>query len=518
MAQLIVKSSSFNDIIITGPNFTGSGNLIMTGSLRLTGSLNISSLTNPSSTVSTLLIISSSGQVFSTASTAYLAKPTGSNGTIQFNNSGQFGAVSGIEINLTPDGRGGYNPSLVLGPSNLSNGYFSVAQGSQNTASGIYAHAEGQNTEAIGNSSHTEGSFTKTYGDYSHAEGDHTETHINAGYSHASGRYTVTSASYQIATGQFNKHNNTSDYFVIGVGSFGGRADGFGINNTRTYISNSIYLPNISNLTAQNNLITYDASTGQLWYTSTSSIKVVSSSYALTASYVAGSTSPGGSNGSIQYNSGSIFTGSSILVLDENNNFLFNGGTMGGYPDNSNNGNYGITLIGAGLTGNVYSPSLSEGDVIVGKYNTPIDTVTNSIYPSFTVGNGDVSNGTANAIEVGLDTLFTPYINLPQLSYNAVPSSIVSYGNGGQLGYTTYQYPHGTPNSIQFNNNGIFGEVSGFNYVGGELQRTGSFTITEALKLRPSNPLPTGQLGSLATSGSKLWFHNGSTWKEVSLL
>lgn len=38
------------------------------------------------------------------------------------------------------------------------------------------------------------------------------------------------------------------------------------------------------------------------------------------------------------------------------------------------------------------------------------------------------------------------------------------------------------------------------------------------MQLSPLDPLPSGQLGSIAVSGSSLWFHNGSTWKEVNLL
>jgi hypothetical protein len=47
---------------------------------------------------------------------------------------------------------------------------------------------------------------------------------------------------------------------------------------------------------------------------------------------------------------------------------------------------------------------------------------------------------------------------------------------------------------------------------------TGSATVgfREALRLDAQDPLPTGDLGMLAVSGSALYFHNGSTWAAIS--
>jgi hypothetical protein len=52
----------------------------------------------------------------------------------------------------------------------------------------------------------------------------------------------------------------------------------------------------------------------------------------------------------------------------------------------------------------------------------------------------------------------------------------------------------------------------------GSASITGSVNITSVLNLAPSNPLPTGTTGSLATSGSSLYFHDGTNWRQVSLL
>ena len=40
-------------------------------------------------------------------------------------------------------------------------------------------------------------------------------------------------------------------------------------------------------------------------------------------------------------------------------------------------------------------------------------------------------------------------------------------------------------------------------------------TINNALQIIPSNPLPTGSLGTLAVSGSSLYFYNGSSWQLI---
>jgi hypothetical protein len=45
----------------------------------------------------------------------------------------------------------------------------------------------------------------------------------------------------------------------------------------------------------------------------------------------------------------------------------------------------------------------------------------------------------------------------------------------------------------------------------------GATTIATTLNLKPQNPLPTGTLGTMAVSGSSLYFHNGTSWKAVLL-
>lgn len=201
---------------------------------------------------------------------------------IQFNNSSTGTAVFDADNSFTfnynrlslQQGQAVYNTfatgwySHAQGGSSIAEGSGSHSEGSSN-ARGDYSHAEGQGTYSNGTFSHSEGLETNAKGACSHAEGNATIASGSA--SHAEGYQTVAHADYQHATGRFNKLNNTSDYFVIGVGDSFTRADGFGVNGSRMYASNSIYFPNLTN-TAQTNVVTYNSTTGQLFFTASNAI------------------------------------------------------------------------------------------------------------------------------------------------------------------------------------------------------------------------------------------------------
>lgn len=145
--------------------------------------------------------------------------------------------------------------------------------------------SQGLNTAANGNYSHAEGSNTEAKGNYSHAEGELTIA-IGKG-SHASGYGTVAFSDYQTVLGQYNTDKNNTDCFVVGIGQHGTRKDGFGINPTRTYVSTSLVLPN---LTKDSNIeiLTYNTSTKQVHYGLLSELYIGSTDYAtqaLTSSY-----------------------------------------------------------------------------------------------------------------------------------------------------------------------------------------------------------------------------------------
>jgi len=60
-------------------------------------------------------------------------------------------------------------------------------------------------------------------------------------------------------------------------------------------------------------------------------------------------------------------------------------------------------------------------------------------------------------------------------------------------------------------------DLKGNYSITGSLQVTGSTSVTNLLNLAPIHPLPAGNVGDLAVSGSDLYFYNGS-WSQVSLI
>ena len=87
--------------------------------------------------------------------------------------------------------------------------------------------AEGRNVKASGFASHAEGVGTSAIGAYSHAEGHSTKA--KAAYSHAGGYQTVADNSYMTAIGKYNTENS-GKAFVVGVGDFLNRRDGFTVD------------------------------------------------------------------------------------------------------------------------------------------------------------------------------------------------------------------------------------------------------------------------------------------------
>lgn len=92
---------------------------------------------------------------------------------------------------------------------------------------GEYSIAEGKSVTASGFASHAEGLGTKAIGAYSHAEGAHTKA--KGAYSHAGGYQTVADNSHMTVVGTYNTENS-GKAFVVGVGDFINRRDGFTVD------------------------------------------------------------------------------------------------------------------------------------------------------------------------------------------------------------------------------------------------------------------------------------------------
>ena len=128
------------------------------------------------------------------------------------------------------------NNTTVLGLNSHAEGRYTIAagdfahaEGNRTQALNDYSHAEGRLTVASRWQSHAEGNRTHAGGISSHAEGDRTVT-LGEG-SHAEGYQTIASGSYQHVSGQYNQHNNTGSYFVVGIGlDDNTRKDGFTVD------------------------------------------------------------------------------------------------------------------------------------------------------------------------------------------------------------------------------------------------------------------------------------------------
>ena len=180
--------------------------------------------------------------------------------------------ASAINAGILPIARGGLgnNSGYVRSGQKAGTtiGNYATAEGNNTVSSNWATHAEGVGCQATGHSSHAEGNNTKAEGDCSHAEGAgcqaanqkchaegedsvasghtthaegfhtsasgmygaHSEGYYTAAsgsYSHAEGMYTVSNTAASHAGGKYNKEMTTSDAFVIGNGSAGGRSNAF---------------------------------------------------------------------------------------------------------------------------------------------------------------------------------------------------------------------------------------------------------------------------------------------------
>jgi hypothetical protein len=250
----------------------------------------------------------------------------------------------------------------------------SHAEGGGNTIHGESAHAEGQGTtvgysgnDVFGDYSHTEGNGTQTYGVNSHAEGYQTTAGATTAYfwgeashaegantialgrgshaegrgsiaygacTHAGGLYTIASGSVspvanfssvdftQTAYGKYNKRDNTTSLFVVGDGTGDSdalRHDILRVESGSVQVTGSLIATGITGsisgtvgglpfLVAGNNVTASYNGSGQ-WTISANASG-------------GGSTSPGGLDQQIQFNSGSTFSGSSNLTYNYTTNTL----------------------------------------------------------------------------------------------------------------------------------------------------------------------------------------------------
>lgn len=180
-------------------------------------------------------------------------------------------------------------------------GIFSHAEGRFTTASGFYSHTEGFSSEAQGSGSHAEGYQTLALGEYSHAEGYFT-TALGTG-SHAEGYFTSASGNYQLVVGQYNVTSTSQSAFIVGDGIDNSNrhnilfasASWFEVSASNVFLQG---LPTSSEL----NVLVYNTSSGQVYYTASNAIG-------------GGGGNPAPPTNSIQFNDDGVFGGSEIFTF-----------------------------------------------------------------------------------------------------------------------------------------------------------------------------------------------------------
>lgn len=382
---------------------------------------------------------------------------------------------------------------------NNTNGSNSHAEGEGTTASGPYSHAEGKGSTASGEYSHTEGNTNAASGKWSHAEGEQTSaqgsgshaegerTTATGNFSHAGGLYTIAYNDHQTVFGRYNTANNSTDYFVIGDGlNAGNRSNALGVNATRTYISNSLLLPDIITSSNENVVLTFNTSSKTVYYTASSAL------------FAPGSGLPGAPEQSIQFNSASIFKG------DDNFKFIY---TLKAFQ-------HGTASVAVGTGSHaIGSGSIASGSyqTVVGQFNKQGNTT-----DLFVVGNG-ISTARADAFGVSTTgTYISSSFYLPSLT-NTAQTFVLTYDTASkQVYYLTGSTfagagvtPGGFDKNIQFNKSNAFSGSNNFifDYNINKTLLTGSMIISSSgndqLKIigsGSSSPL----VGTYGTQGNLL--------------
>ena len=143
------------------------------------------------------------------------------------------------------------------------------------------------------------------------------------------------------------------------------------------------------------------------------------------------------------------------------------------------------------------------------------NSIASGLYSTALGGNGQaLGDGSTtvgfSSVAIGRDSFAQGNGTIASSSYQAAlglwntqgnTKDLVVIGNGNPAPGGRSDLAHFTTSSL---------EIEGFisaSYV----------NVSQTLDITPSDPLPTGKIGSLAVSASSLWFYNGS-WNEVSLV
>jgi hypothetical protein len=233
--------------------------------------------------------------------------------------------------------------------------------------------------------------------------------------------------------------------------------------------------------------------------------------------------------------SGDIFVNSTVRVGKGTGNNGLNtavgSGALQSNTSGSNNTAFGGSALSSNTTGelNTAIGLTSMAFNTTGYYNTAVGQ--GSLYSNNGIANtavgvraGNSSIDANNSTVMGYEALrnVTTGDGNTAIGYQAGIFASGSSSNNLYLGYNAGPTASITENSklyIDFQQNNK--PLIGGDFVQREVTVNGMLNVTTFLTLPPQNPLPVNPsptLGSMAVSGSALYFYNGSVWKEVSLV
>jgi hypothetical protein len=232
---------------------------------------------------------------------------------------------------------------------------------------------------------------------------------------------------------------------------------------------------------------------------------------------------------------GDIYVNSNVRVGkgpgNNSLNTVFGAGALQSNTSGSNNTAFGGSALSSNTTGelNTAIGLTSMAFNTTGYYNTAVGQ--GSLYSNNGIANtavgvraGNSSIDANNSTVMGYEALrnVTTGDGNTAIGYQA---GIFASGSSNQNVYLGYQ---AGPTASITENFKLYIDFQQTNkpLIGGDFQQrevtvNGMLNVTTFLTLPPQNPLPVNPsptLGSMAVSGSALYFYNGSAWKEVSLV
>lgn len=191
----------------------------------------------------------------------------------------------------------------------------------------------------------------------------------------------------------------------------------------------------------------------------------------------------------------------------------------GSYATTGSNTFVGKQTMNAGLFVPISATSSSINSISSSITINPVDVLITALSGAIQLAGSNTDNvkvlggvnfANRSGLVGGEIEYFTPSVTSAFLTIGMKDSGEIKVYSGSVSGFGT-QYGRVSINDY-FN---VAPTTSGMG--SGSVSITGSLTINNLLTLAQSNPLPAATDGSMAVSGSNLYFYSGSAWRKVTL-